>query len=330
MVGVGQDTSVHYLQVIQDWLVQYWIENEPDPDYRIALSSLLNTLWPKTGKDARPSYFPLPCLCGHALGKFSTSITHVNAAWVLLFVASYLLDKVEDEEVHHPIFSRYSPGVVTNLTTGLILHSGRIIAELEPGETSIQSLAEIRREFHRMALEVCAGQHHDLTLKEPTFEQIWQMIDTKSGKFFAMGAYLGARVAGADDEKVTLFSEVGRRIGIINQINNDLSGMGSGEETGSDLASGRRTLPIQYALKVLPPEKCAFLVKYLDNAPHNPSAEIDARRMILSAGAMIYLSLESIKHQQQAILLLEQLPTSPDSTAPLYKLINQNALHAKE
>lgn len=322
MDRVEQDTAIHSLQGVQDWLIQYWIENEPDPDYRIALSSLLNAFWPKTGKGAKPSYFPLPSLCGHALGRVTPATFAANAAWVLLFVASYLLDKIEDNETHHPIFSRYSPGVVANLTTGLILHSGHILAKLEPHDSSMDIMAEIRREFQRQAILVCAGQHHDLTANEPTFDQIWQTVDAKSGRFFALGAYLGARLATYDGVVITAMSEVGRRLGIINQINNDLSGLGSGDETGSDLASGKRTMPTQYALQVLPPEKRAKLVKYLQSAASEPLAEVEARQIIVSAGAVIYLALEAAKHRQHATQLLITLELSPEHSNPLNTLIN--------
>lgn len=322
MDRVEPDTTVQSLQGVQNWLFQYWIENEPDPDYRIALSSLLSAFWPKTGKGEKPSYFPLPCLCGYALGKLSPSTIAVNAAWGLLFVASFLLDKIEDEETHHPIFHKFSPGVIANLTTGLILHSGNILAQLEPHDTSAETLAEIQREFHRQAILVCAGQHHDLTMKEPTFDQAWQTIDAKSGSFFALGAYLGARLATSNETEVAAVREVGRRLGIINQINNDLGGLGSGDETGSDLASGRYTLPVQYAVQVLPPDKRAKLVKYLQSAPHEPTAEVEARGMIVSAGAVIYLALEATKHRLEAVSLLKTLQIPNERAEPLYNLIN--------
>ena len=324
MVWVDQDKGLQFLANIHDWLFQSWIFNELDPDYRVALASILHAVWPGTDTEKKYSYIPLPSLCGHALGKVSPSTTAVNAAWVLLFVASYILDKLEDEEVQHPIFSKYSPGVVMNLTTGLILHSGRILAELGPLDVSDKLLLEIRREFHQQALSVCAGQHHDLTIKEPDFEQVWKIVDAKSGKFFALGAYLGARLATNDHEKVALFSEIGRRLGIINQINNDLGGLGSREETGSDLAFGRRTLPVQYALMVLPPEKYAMLVEYLHNAVQDPSAELKARQMILSAGAVIYLSLEAAKHRQQASTMLESLHLPSDQSLPLHNLLKHS------
>ncbi len=322
MDRVEAETVSYYLKVIQDWLDQYWVEYEPDPDYRIALVSLLHAVWPKAGKEEKPSYFPLPILCGQAAGKINQTTVAANTAWVLLFVASYLLDKIEDEEIYHPIFSKYSPGVVTNLTTGLILHSGRILTKVEPGDVSKETCEEITREFFRQSLMVCAGQHDDLAKKEPDFEQVWRVIDSKSGKFFALGAYLGARLAGADSVKVASLSEVGRRLGILNQMNNDLSGLGIGEETGSDLASGRRTLPAQYALLVLPPEKRAKLVEYLHTAVSDPTSEVEARRMIVSAGAVIYLSLEAAKYRQQAISLLDSLQLPPQSSMPLYNLIN--------
>ena len=323
MDRLDQDIESKSLDLLQELLFNSWIHSEPDPDYRIALSSIVHAFWPRAGKEIKPSYFPLPSLCGYALGKITPSTTTVNAAWVLLFIASYLLDKIEDEETYHPIFKKFSPGAVTNLTTGLILHSARILAELEPDHMiCAETLTTIQREFHRQALEVCAGQHQDLTLKEPTFDQIWLTVDAKSGKFFALGAYLGARLATANAEQVAMVSEIGRRIGILNQINNDVSGLGGEQDTSSDLVSGKATLPIQYALLVLPPEKRAILVEYLRNAARDINAEIEARKMIVSAGAIIYLTLEAAKHRQKAVQLVEQLQLPSERAEPLHKLIN--------
>ena len=327
MVFVDSNENFNFRQMIQDWLTQSWLHKEPNPAYREALTAVLQVLWSGANTaqgSSRISFLPLPSLCARALGKVNETTTAVNAAWVLLYTASNLLDKVEDEETEHPIFAHLSPSVVLNLTTGLILHSERILAELEPqsGTTRAEVIDALRRKFNQAALEVCAGQHLDLTVREPGFHEIWEIVDGKSGKFFSLGAYLGARLAAEDAAVVEAFSEMGRRLGILIQIRNDLQDFGGDQDTGSDLASEKRTLPVLYALQVLPAEERAQLATLLTAAQIDPAAEIAARKMIKSAGAIVYLCLEAEKHYLQARKTLDLLGLEPQAVQPLIDLLD--------
>jgi geranylgeranyl pyrophosphate synthase len=328
------DPNVYLNNCIQDWLIQSWFAKEPVSLYREALIYVILSLWPKieepVEKKGTPSYFPLPSLCCQSLGKQTTKIIEVNAAWILLYMASYLLDKVEDHELGHALITRFGDGVVANLTTGLIFHAERILAELEPDpEVNLATIDAIRRAFHQMGLEVCNGQHLDLVIREPSLVDAWKIIDSKSGKFFALGSYLGARMATENPARIELMSQIGRRLGILVQLANDLAGLEKDEDCGSDLALGKRTLPVIYALQVLQENERNRLVDLLTAGVKDKTAEIEARKAILSSGAIVYLSLEADKHRQQAKSLFSQMEMDSESARPLMSLL-EHAFNTRE
>lgn len=334
MVGIEPKLNTNLEQKIQEWLFQSWIPKEPDLNYREVLTRVIRTLWPDHGEKLdegrSPSYLPLPGLCSYALGQSASLTTQVNAAWVLLYLSSYLLDKVEDQETEHPIFSLFDQSTVVNITTGLLLHAQRILCESELSQDQdLFLLDNIRRKFNRMALEVCAGQHADLTLKEPTFSQSWEIVHAKSGKFFSLGAYLGASLATGDTATVEAFSQFGTYLGIIVQIANDLRGIGMDDDRGSDLARGKRTLPIQFTLEVLPRDDRLKLIRLIHAAQEDHIAEIEARSIIVSAGAVVYLSLEAQKNRQLAINVLNNLYLDTKATSPLFDLLDYASHHRK-
>jgi geranylgeranyl pyrophosphate synthase len=321
-------------KTILDWLTDSWFSKEPNSSFREGLISTIMALWPnlnsEPGRGRKPSFLPLPSLCCRALGALTPKIYAVNAAWALFYIASYLLDKVEDQETDHSLFTRYGIGGTANLTTGLILHAERMLIEIEPDENVNDEIIDILRiAFNRRLLDVCSGQHLDLTIKEPSLKDAWDIIDGKSGKFFSLGAYVGALFATTDAQQIENFSQFGRRLGILLQITNAINGLGREQQIGSDLVSGKRTLPVIYALEVLPAGEKGRLLDLLAKASANPSAEIEARKIIISAGAVVYLALEADRHRAQARTALSSAALNSEYTSQLNRLLD-HAISTKE
>jgi geranylgeranyl pyrophosphate synthase len=137
-----------------------------------------------------------------------------------------------------------------------------------------------------------------------------------------LGGYLGARLATDDEVWIETFTQFGKQLGILVQIGNDIDGLGKGTSSGGDLAVGKRTLPVIYALQVLPAEERARLTELLNAAPKDKSAENDARESILRAGAIVYLSLEASKHKQRAKNALSQMKLDREAANQLFRLLD--------
>lgn len=90
-----------------------------------------------------------------------------------------------------------------------------------------------------------------------TREDYWRIIDLKTAELFRVSCYLGARLAGSDAGYVEATAQFGRHLGIAYQIYDDLADFFGderriGKTLGTDLASGKITLPLQVLMERMP------------------------------------------------------------------------------
>lgn len=313
-----------------------WDTTEFDADYRRALQATLAALLAPAARakerDDGASPLLLPFLCCDALGGESEGAVAVNAAWALLYAAFYLLDKVEDQEPIPPPTPALATGTLLNVTTGLMLGAELLLAGLEAeGGIGADATRDVRTRFSRLALVVCGGQHRDLTLTEPGLQEAWQVAAAKSGSFFALGGYVGARAATGDEALLAAYASFGRHLGIQIQIANDIDGLWGDGDCPSDLARGQWSLPVAYAFHALPSAKQVLLRTLLDAAVEEDGrAEAEARRLILDCGALIYLALEAEKQKRQAENVLRSAHGRPEATERLVALLRGVAVLKQE
>ena len=99
-----------------------------------------------------------------------------------------------------------------------------------------------------------------------TREDYWRIIDLKTAELFRVSCHLGARLAGSEAAYVADAARFGRHLGIAYQIYDDLADFFGderriGKTLGTDLASGKVTLPLQVLMTRLPAGECATLTE---------------------------------------------------------------------
>jgi geranylgeranyl diphosphate synthase type I len=240
-------------------------------------------------------------LCCAAAGGDPQQDEIVVEAWTLLYAALHILDAVEDGDIEDAAWAQWGQGPAINIATALIAATGSTLGMLEQTGVPRDAAHEIRHTFFQTLLHMTAGQHADLTLREPTLEQCWQIAGAKSGAWFALAGWVGARLATADATRLEHFRQFGHHLGMLVQVGNDVGGIWPKGDKASDLVYWPRwTLPVAYAMTVLDSVECTCLQRYLRAAPTDPDAEAEARRMIIKAGAVMYLATEAYRYQQDA------------------------------
>jgi geranylgeranyl pyrophosphate synthase len=308
----------------QPWEV-LWAETGIDTTYREALQALLAPN-PSVNRAAphSPPLTALPGLCCVAAGGEPQRTEVFTAAWTLLYAALHLLDSVEDGDVPDASWAHWEAGAAINLSTGLLASAGAVLGGLEGAGANHATAHVIRDDFFRTLLQMTAGQHADLTLAEPTLEQCWQIAERKSGIFFALACRSGARLHTVDPPLVETFSEFGLRLGLLIQIGDDLEGLRMKEGAPSDLVAWPRwTLPAAYAMAVTSPVERERLRSALQAAPADPDAEAEARRLIVAAGAILYLVAEVQRHQRRAQAALLRAASSSSARDDLMALLRR-------
>ncbi len=312
------------LEALKHWLMNTWFRDSKSSAYQSALQSAILQLWPDLQSDTigtrAYTFLNVPALCFHSLGGNSASILPINCAWIFLYAAFYLLDKVEDQETGHVLFSQFGEGPATNLTTGLILNAGEILSTVGQEAQEFYIVQAIQADFYRLAAAVCAGQHLDLTVKEPDFETTWAIAAAKSGIFFSLGCKMGATLSGAVPEQVDAFARYGRHLGTLIQIANDFEGLFPTEHGKSDIIAGKHNLPIAYTFHVLPDNEKTVLQELLSASESDLQAKNQALRIIIQSGALVYLYFEAEKQKALAANALESLALVPEMKEILLSL----------
>jgi geranylgeranyl diphosphate synthase, type I len=111
--------------------------------------------------------------------------------------------------------------------------------------------------MHNTCVQLTKGQFLDLwneTEKSIPMEAYWPMVGGKTAALLACCTELGAIVAGASEERRNALREFGYKLGLAFQVQDDWLGIwGNAEQTGkstdSDLVSGKKTLPVLYAIQ---------------------------------------------------------------------------------
>lgn len=162
----------------------------------------------------------LPVISCLAVGGMLEDGFAVASAWCPIYLASEILDDVEDKEL---IPDRYlaSPEVATNLATSLIFGAFHAL-------TFLQDSAGIRRAtriFSGLGFEATYGQHRDL-LKTPSsvenaLHNYWETIILKAGSVFRMATAGGAAAGTSDDALLDTFGDYGTALGVMLQLMDD-------------------------------------------------------------------------------------------------------------
>jgi len=202
------------------------------------LSSQVEYALLSQGKRLRPLVL---LLAAQSVGGDRTKAVPLALALELTHASSLVHDDIIDKDVFRrgklALHSHWSTNVAI-LTSDLIIAFAVYLASAY-GETIIRIIS-------RSAIELCQGEHLDLTLELGSQEkEYFQMVELKSAALFKAAARCGALVGGASSEESEALSSFGKNFGIAYQLRDDLLDVDPGEgQVSNDLKNGRIALPI--------------------------------------------------------------------------------------
>lgn len=260
---------------------------------------------------AAPAIARLPLLTCALAGGSPAAARPAALAWNLLQLTAQILDRLADGSPLYELHPDLRPAEALNAATALLLLAFRAL-DATPHSTE-EPLARVRRRLSDAALGACLGQHQDLTTtvnSHVTLDDCWEIIGAKSGRPFAWAAEAGARLGGAPDPQIAACHDFGYNLGVLVQLADDWADLWS-RDGQSDLARGRRTLPVLYALLVAPPDEGKQLAQWLAEAPRCQAAEARVRQAIIRLGAPHYLVVEAGRCRRRALTALSGCPAGP-------------------
>ncbi len=234
------------------------------------LSQALAHIRQRGGKRMRPM---LILLTAKNYGLVSSVTQHAAVGLELLHTASLVHDDVVDESSERrgqaSVNATYDNKVAV-LVGDYILSTALLHVSKTGNQRIVEYLAELGR-------TLAAGEILQLTNiqnQEISEDVYYQIIKNKTAALFEACSSIGALSAGASDADVKRAAQFGQDLGIMFQIRDDIfdyyDSKEIGKPTGNDMAEGKLTLPVIYALNSHPIESMMTLARKVKSGTINP------------------------------------------------------------
>lgn len=155
---------------------------------------------------------------------------------------------------------------------------------------------------------------HDAATTEAKYLEV---IYCKTAKLFEAATQLGAVLCQRDEVEVLAMAAYGRYLGTAFQLIDDVMDYSSsseqmGKNVGDDLAEGKPTLPLIYAMQQGTAEQAVVITAAIEKGGYDHIDEVQA--IIQQTGALAYTEKMAQLQAQLAIAELEVLPKSESKT----------------
>lgn len=247
-----------------------------EPEIRSMADYCIDT----SGKRIRPALVFLSGWRGPSV--IAPDLVRVAAVVELVHLATLVHDDIMDEadvrRSRRTAAREFGPTAAVLLGDALFAHALHLTTQFPTTEICAAVADSMRK--------VCAGEIVQTMRRgstRVTLADYQRIVDLKTAELFRVSCFLGARLAGFEPRYVEAASHFGRHLGIAYQIYDDLVDF-FGDEThigktlGTDLASGKLTLPLLALLDRLPADERATLTAEVTGASA-PQPELRLRQM---------------------------------------------------
>ncbi len=261
------------------------------------------------GKRLRPLVSLLAALTCRYEGS-----AHLEFAAIVEFIHTATLlhdDVVDDSKLRRgKLTANAMFGNEASVLVGDFLYSRAFQMMVDAGSLRIMSImadtTNTIAEGEVMQLLNC----HDPQITEQHYLRV---IEAKTATLFKAAAEIGAVLAGAPEDHINALAQYGQHLGIAYQLVDDTldyegSSVDIGKNIGDDLAEGKPTLPLIYALAHSTPAQAQVLRTSIENGGLEQINEII--HIVESTGAIKYTAQCAAQQVEKAGLALQTLPES--------------------
>ena len=271
------------------------------------LGSALEHIRKRAGKRMRPM---LILLMAKNFGQVTEVTQHAALGLELLHTASLVHDDVVDESRERrgqaSVNATYDNKVAV-LVGDYILST----ALLHVAHTGSQQIVTYLAELGRTLSNGEILQLTNIGRKDISEDVYYDVIKQKTAALFEACCAMGALSAGASDDAIVKAKKFGQNLGVIFQIRDDIfdyyDSPQIGKPTGNDMAEGKLTLPVIYALNSTRDEAMTALAfKVKDHA----ATQDEIARLVAFAkekGGIDYAERRMEELHAEAVALLDSI-----------------------
>ena len=282
------------------------------------LNQVLEHVLRTSGKKMRPM---LVLLAAKLLGKVNEATMHAAIALELLHNASLVHDDVVDESGER----RGEPSVNAAFGNKVAVLSGDYLLAtglLEVEKTGNLAIMDI---FFRLGRDLADGellQLHHAALEDYSYETYFEVIRKKTAILFEACASAGALSVGASEQEVEMMRRFGELVGLCFQIKDDIFDYVSdsrqvGKPTGNDIAGGKLTLPLLYALNQTHDAEAGRIASRVKSGDVTREEILWLIDFTVGRGGIAYAEQVMNRYREEAAALLETIPSCEVKTSLL-------------
>lgn len=233
----------------------------------------------------------------------------------LLHTASLVHDDVVDESEERrgqmSVNASYNNKVAV-LVGDYILSTSLLNVSLTHNEIIVQRLARLGQTLSNGEILQLTNTSQD-GLSEDIY---YQVIERKTAALFEACAAIGAISAGQDPDDVEAAVKFGQNIGIIFQIRDDIfdyyDSKEIGKPTGNDMAEGKLTLPVIYAINSTQDEQMIALARKVKARTITTEEIARLVEFTKQNGGIQYAERRMLDFHREAMAFIENEVNSPE------------------
>ncbi len=189
-------------------------------------------------------------------------------------------------------------------------------------------IARAKATYDVMRTELMSGQYLDLLEQVRggiTQERAEIVIRFKSAKYtIERPLHMGASIAGASAELLTVLSKYGLALGEAFQLRDDLLGVFgdaevTGKPAGDDLREGKQTMLIAHAYATATSAEKKFIDEHLGSADITAATISELQKLLISCGAQEFIETRISQYLATALAALDEID-DPDARSALTAL----------
>ncbi len=284
----------------------------------------------RAGKRLRP----VMCLLAYeACGGEWTEALPAAAAVELLHNFTLIHDDIEDKDRFRrgrpTVWSLWGGAQGVNAGDTLFSVSQLTLLRLRERGAPAEAVLKAVQLFNETCVALTHGQYMDIGFEsrpETSVEEYLTMIEGKTAALVACSCELGALVSRAPNDIRQGLRSFGRHVGLAFQMQDDVLGIWgdsdvTGKPVGSDIARGKKTLPVLHGL-----ERSAELQALLAGLRLEPDGISRARELLEETGSRAYAEALARSHYGRALQALEVVTLRSPAVDALRQLA-RNLVH---
>jgi len=286
------------------------------------LSDVLTHIRQRGGKRMRPI---LMLLIAKNYGRVTDVTQNAAIGLELLHTASLVHDDVVDESVERrgqaSVNATYDNKVAV-LVGDFILSTALLHVSYTNNQRIIENLSQLGRTLASGELL----QLWNVGNQDISEDIYYEVIEKKTAVLFESCAAIGALSAGASADDVERASRFGHLLGIMFQIRDDIfdyyDSKEVGKPTGNDMAEGKLTLPVIYALQQEPSEAMLTLARKVKAGTINVDEIAVLVEYTKRCGGIEYAEKRMEDYHREALKYLDESITDPAIREALTAYLN--------